>query len=275
MNDSPISSSPVPAPALVADERPMTPRRFGRAVLTTSAFALFFGGGMLIAWGFFPLLYLLERDELARIRRGQRILARGLRVFHAYMRVTGLLHVRWLASVPPRTGPRILVANHTTLVDATAILAEQPNLCVIAKPSWFHNPLLSLAIRTAGFLPGRNTDSTGRTVLELARERLDQGFDLLVFPEGSRSPPGGLLPFHRGAFEIALRAKAQLQPLFLRCAPSALTRDRAFWDQPDVSAELSIQPGDPLETSQFSGSSRRLCAEVESAYRRAILGRKS
>ena len=49
------------------------------------------------------------------------------------------------------------------------------------------------------------------------------GLDVLIFPEGTRSPFGsGLQPFHRGAFEVAARANVPVVLLKLTCSPPAL-----------------------------------------------------
>jgi 1-acyl-sn-glycerol-3-phosphate acyltransferase len=247
-------------------------RRFGRAVLVTSAFVGFWGVAVIFAWIVLPVVALFQRDEPLRIRRCQRIVSRSFRIFHAYMRALGLLDARVSGEIPRRSdgGPVVIVANHTTLVDVTAVLTRFPHACAIAKVRYADNPFVGRLLRLSGFISaGYDTPTRSRAILK-ACERIQQGFDILVFPEGTRSPPGGLLPFQRGAFEIACRADVPVVTLLSRCEPSALTRDRAFWDQPATVAVLTIAPRAFIEPKDHHGRSRALRAHVESVYREEL-----
>ena len=53
-----------------------------------------------------------------------------------------------------------------------------------------------------------------------ALDRLAQSMPMLVFPEGTRSPAGGLRRFRRGPFEIACRANVPVVPVLIRCEPA-------------------------------------------------------
>jgi 1-acyl-sn-glycerol-3-phosphate acyltransferase len=49
--------------------------------------------------------------------------------------------------------------------------------------------------------------------LDLAAERMRRGTSFLIYPEGTRSPDGRLLPFKQGAFALAVKAGAQVVPV--------------------------------------------------------------
>lgn len=255
----------------------MTPWRAARTVLVASAFALFWGVAFVLAWTVFPLLALIHRhDEVRRIRACQRILVPCFRFFHGYMRVLGLFdaHLEFELLPSEYTGPLVLVSNHTTLVDVTVLLTALPHTCCIVNPLYFNNPLIGRAARLSGFIEGR-TRAGDASALDVAQKRLAQGFHVLVFPEGTRSPPGGLLPFHRGAFEIAKRAKVPIAPLFLRCEPSALTKGQPISQLPPVAAVLTVDPQPLIHTTDFPGTSRDLCQVVQKSYHSALVVAKN
>jgi len=247
-------------------------KHWGRAVLVASAFAGFWCGAFLLAWLVLPIVALLPRDEARRIRACQRVLSKSFRVFHGYMRILGLVDAHVSGEIPRRVGggPVVLVVNHTTLVDVTAILMRFPHACAMAKSVYADSFLVGRLLRLSGFISAGADTYTRSAAIQLARHRLQQGFDILVFPEGSRSPPGGLLPFQRGAFEIACRADVPVVTLLSRCEPSALTRDRPFWDHPPTVAVLSIAPHALIEPKDHGGRSRALRAHVESVYKREL-----
>ena len=246
-------------------------KRFFRSVLVASAFAFFWSGAALLAWVLLPPLALIGGSSVERTRRCQRFVSGSFRLFHGYMQVLRLVDARVTGEIPrPDGGPVVLVANHTTLVDVTAIIARFPNICCVAKSSYADNFFVGRLLRLCGFIPSEQRDPEGKSILETACERLRQGFDILVFPEGTRSPPDGLLPFRRGAFEIACRAGVPIVPLLLRCQPSALTKDRAFWDHPDKMASLTIEPQAPINPLDCNRNSRHLRQKIEAEYRAAL-----
>jgi 1-acyl-sn-glycerol-3-phosphate acyltransferase len=243
-------------------------RRGVRAALVVSAFAWFWGGAFLFSWFVLPLVALSGGTNRARRYRAcQRVVRASFRLFHGYMRVLTLVDAQVVGTIPRRSGggPVVLVSNHTTLVDTTAIICAYPHTCALAKAPYTGSVVVGPLLRLVGHI----STGTGRW-LSTAIERLRDGFDILVFPEGTRSPPKGLGPFHRGAFEIACRADVPVVLLLSSCEPSALTKERAFWDQPDQVAVLSIRPTLLLEPRDFGMDSRALMFHVEEVYTQAI-----
>ena len=242
-------------------------RRAGRVTMVVSAFAWFWGGAFLLSWFVLPVVALFGGwTRVSRVRACQSVVHGSFRVFHGYMRVLGLLDARVTGEIPRRRagGAVVLVCNHTTLVDVTAILAAYPHTSAFAKGPYVGSVVVGPLLRMAGYIPG----TTG--ALFTALDRLRDGFDVLIFPEGTRSPPGGLNPFQRGAFEIACRADVPVVLLFSTCRPSALTKDRAFWNQPDEAAILTISPTILVEPRDFGMDSRALMSHVEGAYKQAV-----
>jgi 1-acyl-sn-glycerol-3-phosphate acyltransferase len=155
----------------------------------------------------------------------------------------------------------VLVANHPTLCDTTSIVSLFPNVVAVARTGFANNPLLARLIRVCGFIP------IGIHMLQECEQRLRMGFDVLIFPEGTRSPIGGLHPFHRGAFELAARAKVPVVLLKLTCVPPALSKRLPIWKIADRMAVLTIEPFDVIYPAQLGMDSRALCQAIEQRYR--------
>lgn len=237
-------------------------RTFGVAF----CFAGFWSGAVLVGWLWFPFLALWPGSRVDKMRRSLRTVRRGFRLFHFVMRVLRLYHrtSRFEVLRPdgvPTDSPVVLVANHPTLCDVTSIVSLFPNVVAVARPSFANNALLRRVVLACGFVP------TGIHVLKDCEERLRMGFDVLVFPEGTRSPVGSLQPFHRGAFELAARAKVPLVLLKLTCEPSALSKRLPIWKIADKMAVLTIAPIDTIHPAQSGVSSREMCRAIEQRYR--------
>ena len=192
---------------------------------------------------------------------------RGFRVFHFSMRVMRLYHRTSPVKVlrpggVPADSPVVLVANHPTLCDVTSIVSLFPDVVAVARPSLANNPLLRYLVRGCGFIP------VGTRMLQECEERLRMGFDVLIFPEGTRSPMGGPLhPFHRGAFELAARAKVPVVLLKLTCVPAALSKRLPIWKVADRMAVLTIEPIEMIHPADSELGSKAMCRAVEQRYR--------
>ena len=164
------------------------------------------------------------------------------------------------AQIPDR--PCVLVANHPTLMDSSALLAADANLVYAVKPSLFNSLWMRPLFQQAGQFEGAGQDPLriGQMV-EAAAERLAAGQRVILFPEGTRSPDRGLHPFGRVAFEIAQRAQVPIVPLVIRCTPRFLGKSSGFSNPPADLPRLRIQVLEPIEPGSFAfdgSSSRRL-----------------
>jgi 1-acyl-sn-glycerol-3-phosphate acyltransferase len=253
-------------------------RQVARAGLVASAFLLFWIGAVILAWTVCPVLMIVHRDRTRRWRVCQRIVRPWLRFFHAYM--SGLTLVQnELATGASRDRPVgvfVMVANHPTLVDATAILADYEGLCVVVRSSLLRNFFVGRVFRCSGHIDGGvGGPFSSVAVLRAAEDRLARGLSVLIFPEGTRSPPGGMHRLQSGAFELARRAEVPLWPMFMTCSPPALSKGLPIWKHPRDVARLRLHPDPWFRVSGGRDQSRASCDRIEAAFRERIGARTS
>lgn len=234
-----------------------------RTVLVAFCFAGFWSGTVLVGWLWFPVAGLWPGSRADKIRRSLRVARRGFDLFHFVMRTLRLYHrTSPVKALRAPGAPVVLVANHPTLCDVTSIVSLFPDVVAVARPGFASNPLLGRALRACGFVP------TGTHMMQECEARLRMGFDVLVFPEGTRSPAAGSLhPFHRGAFELAARAKVPLVLLKLTCVPPALSKRLPIWKVADRMAVLTIESIDTIYPAESELGSRAMCRAIEQRYR--------
>jgi len=209
-------------------------------------------------------------DPVQRARRMQRITAGAYRIMHAWLTWTRITHFDRRAALRDLpAGPCVVVANHPTLMDVTSILATLGGGVTVAKPALYRRRVLRALLEGAGHIegPGGDPVAAGRVVDE-AVERIRQGFSLLIFPEGTRSVAGRLLPFGRAAFEIACRARVPLVSIAVRCDPVWLSKEVPLLDPPHPMPRLLLRTLAIDDPARVDYDSRRLCRTVEGRYQR-------
>ncbi len=110
----------------------------------------------------------------------------------------------------------VVVSNHESNADPFLISHLPWDMRWIAKEEIFKLPLIGLLMRASGDIKLRRGDrSSISEMMKACRATLDAGLPIMMFPEGTRSKDGTLLPFKDGAFELAIQAGVPILPLAL------------------------------------------------------------
>ena len=120
-------------------------------------------------------------------------------------------------------------------------------------------------------------DSPGR-LLEEAGRFLSEGVNVVVFPEGSRTPIGGeLRPFQRGAAQMAARAHAPVLPVTIDFDPPVLAKGQAWHDLGARTIVVRLRVHDAIEPDSLSGATPHAVAVAltDEAHRRIVGGRRA
>lgn len=152
------------------------------------------------------------------------ILARGVgRALAGYGKAMTSLEAVWQVSWAPER-PRVFFVNHASHADAALVWAAFPPServrvrPVAAMEYWAKGPLRRfMAARVfRAVMVDRNVQGRGGNALPRMEEALRQGDSLIFFPEGTRNPGAGLLPFKPGLFHLHQRCPdVELQPVWI------------------------------------------------------------
>jgi 1-acyl-sn-glycerol-3-phosphate acyltransferase len=148
----------------------------------------------------------------------------------------------------------VFMPNHQSNLDPSVImLGIDRDLRFMAKASLFRIPVLGQAMLGGGFVPvERDKREKAVAAVEAAAGELRRGHDFLIFPEGTRSRDGRMLPLKKGPFILAIKAQVPIVPVAVRgtCAlwPKGSMKIRAG----DVTLEIL----DPIPTEGLETDSR-------------------
>src|SRR5881394_4273822 len=161
-------------------------------------------------------------------------------------------------------GPVVYASNHSSMFDIWALAATLPgSVRMVAKQELARIPLLGRAMVTAGHLtidrahPARALEAYRR-----AAEVIRSGTSALLFPEGTRSRTGELLPFKNAPFGLAIAAQVPVVPVYVHHTFEILPK--GGWRLRSRPIRLVVGP--PIPTAGLRPENReRLREEVRAA----------
>jgi 1-acyl-sn-glycerol-3-phosphate acyltransferase len=237
------------------------------------AFGLFGLGGVLLPLLVFPLLRALPGSREQGELRCQLVVHHGFRIYVAIIEAIGVVRLRVDGAEELRRPGQLVVVNHPTLLDAVFLLSLMPQADCVAKRATWSNPFMRGVVTATGYL----SNDLGAELVEKCAQRLRAGRSVLLFPEGTRSPKGGLGPFQRGAVHVALRSGKPLRTVVLTCRPPALMRGRRWWRMPTerlaigIDAHATLDPAPMLEPGLSRGvAARRVSAALRDFYTKTL-----
>lgn len=144
----------------------------------------------------------------------------------------------------------VYAVNHTSNVEPPILYSVlrglYPRLRILYKAELRKLPILVRAFDVAGFVPlERGNRDQSLPAIEQAAEALRKGNSFLIFPEGTRSRSGDLLPFKKGGFIMALKGQAPVVPVAISGAHDAM-RKGSLIIRP---VKIVVRFGQPIETT--------------------------
>lgn len=111
--------------------------------------------------------------------------------------------------------PYVFMCNHQSALDIYSLQAFLPFYFKwIAKRQLFKIPFFGWAIGRAGYVSiDRENPREALKAMDEAAKKIRNGMNIFIFPEGTRSIDGTLLPFKKGGFSLALRAMVPIVPI--------------------------------------------------------------
>jgi 1-acyl-sn-glycerol-3-phosphate acyltransferase len=145
--------------------------------------------------------------------------------------------------------PYVAVSNHESLADIFLISHLPWEMKWLSKEGNFRIPVMGWMMRMAGDISIVRTErGSRREALEQCRERLQRRVSVMIFPEGTRSSTGELLPFKDGAFRLAIETGAPILPLVVAGTRDCIRKGSLVFGR----AVAEVRALDPIPTAELT-----------------------
>jgi 1-acyl-sn-glycerol-3-phosphate acyltransferase len=175
------------------------------------------------------------------------------------------IEVRGLEHLQPGRN-YIFMSNHASNLDPPVLIPVIPGRCsVLVKNELFRVPVLGTGMRLAKLVPvDRGDQEAAIESVRAAIKVVEQGLHMLIFPEGTRTSDGRLLPFKKGPFHLAMDSGVRVVPVTMLGTYESWPKTR-FALRPETATVIFHPPIDPHEYTDREALMRDVRDAIASA----------
>lgn len=219
--------------------------RWWRVGATGFSFATFGVGGLVLGGLVAPLLLVVVRHHRRRAALVRWAIHHLFRVFVAMLCALRVCSLEVRGRERLERNGLLILASHPSLIDVVFLMALVRDADCIVKAALLRNPFTRGPVRAAGYV----CNDSGPGLIDDCVASVRAGNNLIVFPEGTRTPAGAALGrLQRGAANLAVRGELAITPVRITCSPQMLGKSDKWWRVPcraghfviDVGADIPI-----------------------------------
>lgn len=163
--------------------------------------------------------------------------------------------------------PAIIIANHTSFIDILAMGMLSPKIIFLVSDWVYNSPIFGGTVRKAGFYPVSEGIEGG---VEHLRQKVNEGYSLMVFPEGTRSESNQIKRFHKGAFFLAEEFNLDIVPVVIHGASEAIPKGDFVIHHSQVTVSIleRIAPDNLSFGKNYAERTKQLSSFFKEEYRK-------
>ncbi|SIO01808.1 1-acyl-sn-glycerol-3-phosphate acyltransferase [Fibrobacter sp. UWB11] len=183
-----------------------------RVIAKLFCFAFFGFSSLILAIFLFPVMHLLSGFSEQKFKKmARKFNHRYFKIFVKISIILGIVHLTVENKEALKNiQSKVVIANHPSIFDVVILFSLVPNADCIVKGELIQNKFISLVIKNL-YIPNNIPFDEQ---LEQAKKSMDEGNNLIIFPEGTRSKPNESWEFKKGAARFALYSKNDVIPIF-------------------------------------------------------------
>lgn len=163
------------------------------------------------------------------------------------------------------TKPAVIIANHTSFLDILAIGMLHPKICFLVNDWVYHSPVFGKAVQRADFYPvSKGIENS----MDQLQEKINQGYSIMAFPEGTRSRSNKIRRFHKGAFYLAEQFELDVLPVMIHGNSEVNPKGSFIINDGSITLEIlpRIKYGDISHGKNYTQQGKKVGAYFRSEF---------
>ncbi len=162
--------------------------------------------------------------------------------------------------------PAVIIANHQSILDILSTISLNPKILLVTNTWVWNSPVFGFVVRLAEYYP--IMDGAEENISRM-QERVEQGYSILVFPEGTRTTDGRLKRFHKGAFLMAEKLGLDLLPLVIHGSGNLIPKGELYVEKGTMT--LKFLPRIPLQVGRYGTNYSERTKKISSYFKEEYL----
>ncbi len=160
--------------------------------------------------------------------------------------------------------PAVIICNHQSSLDIVPLIMLHPKILMFTNNKKWNAPFFGPVIRMADYFPAEQVEQN----LDKIADRINHGYSVVIFPEGTRSEDGTIKRFHKGAFYLAEKLKVDILPIMMHGTNYTLTKKDALLKDGQVTLQFlpRIQPADTTFGSGYVEKTKSISRYFKAAF---------
>lgn len=158
----------------------------------------------------------------------------------------------------------IALCNHQSILDPIYLLALSPNMLIVIGNKVWRNPIVHFMFCLSRFI---NVNQPREKLKSDIKRAVEDGYNVVFFPEGMRSSDGKIQRFHKGAFELAMELGTDILPLYLHGAGMVMPKGNGFGSRGQITITVGKRM-DSSELASIAGTAREMAQYFKRLYQR-------
>ena len=131
--------------------------------------------------------------------------------------------------------PGVIICNHQSHIDLMYMLMLTPKMVILTNDWVWNSPFYGKLVKYADFYPVANGIENS---IEKLSKLVDDGYSIMVFPEGTRSEDCSILRFHRGAFYLAEKLNLDIIPVVIHGIGHILPKSEMLLRKGEITVKI-------------------------------------
>ncbi len=159
--------------------------------------------------------------------------------------------------------PAVIIANHQSFLDILLMLALNPKVVMVTNDWVWNSPFFGKIVRYLGFF---NVKNGYEIIVDSLQKKVNEGYSIVIFPEGTRSIDCELKRFHKGAFYLSEKLNLDIIPVLIYGSGLLSSKSQCFYLKNGVLA-TKILGRIPPKQQEYGIAYQDRCKSISKYFR--------